>query len=719
MAVKHEFSYRTIINAVPATVYFTYTFSSATQKSGAVVGYYYRYYTLTVEYQQDRVIPDGEASHNRYLRFKASYASASAEGAIDYAGFTGHDWETFVDKSSTSAMVKCVIPNDTNRNTIYTVKERTEGYDNKKACVIKNVLYNADSGYVGYDPDTTTDYITEYMAMPPVRDFYKLTAVDHITDEEAPGFEFKNWKNNDAVGWSPSKYGIYNYIRLTFDGVTPIVSRDIFLRDDTTTAEINLTDDERTAMRRCVTEGTTANITYSLDNEWKPTIYSDSGHPSIGTSEWVYSSTLTATYTLVDAIPVITDVTLTDIDPVTTALTGNNAVMVRYASDVQYVVTAEARKEATIDTITAETTTEKVTGVSGTFTDIEADYVTICATDNRGNKIYRGLMLAMVDYFKPTCSLASGAISSSGECNLEAKGNFFNGSFGAKDNNLSVQCRYKLANGDYGAWQTMNISMSGNTYTATATITGLDYREQYVFQLQATDLLRTATTPDVTLVSKPIFSWSKEDFLFETDVRIKGNLRLKGEGNYGNTLFFGDSSYAYIKEGTDDDLTFRATDITLDATKLYLNGSTTYINGYELPFTGVQSGTWTPTLTTSAAVSYYDVQEGWWQRVGNIVTIGFIVKASCNSGYNSTQVYLSGLPYTPSVAAFGGGVAHNLYMTGGFCFEGWTADTSGKISARIQPCNNTAAGNLNIASSTYYPSGGGTVTLAGTICYTM
>ncbi|MDE6515627.1 MAG: hypothetical protein K2L03_06275 [Bacteroidales bacterium] len=47
---------------------------------------------------------------------------------------------------------------------------------------------------------------------------------------------------------------------------------------------------------------------------------------------------------------------------------------------------------------------------------------------------------------------------------------------------------------------------------------------------------------------------------------IKGNLRLKGSGNYGNKLNFGDGEYVYLYEATDDNLTVKAKNIDLAPT---------------------------------------------------------------------------------------------------------------------------------------------------------
>ncbi|MDE6440122.1 MAG: hypothetical protein K2K51_03780, partial [Bacteroidales bacterium] len=47
---------------------------------------------------------------------------------------------------------------------------------------------------------------------------------------------------------------------------------------------------------------------------------------------------------------------------------------------------------------------------------------------------------------------------------------------------------------------------------------------------------------------------------------IKGNLRLKGSGNFGNKLNFGDGDYVYLHEASDDNLTVKAKNIELAPT---------------------------------------------------------------------------------------------------------------------------------------------------------
>jgi hypothetical protein len=277
----------------------------------------------------------------------------------------------------------------------------------------------------------------------------------------------------------------------------------------------------------------------------------------------------------------------------------------------------------------------------------------------------------------------------------------------------------------------MSVTKNGNSYYASASLTGLDYQQTYSFETRARDKLMIMPSTGLPVQSKPVFHWGKSDFVFEVpvtfkagfegeateeggtktiigDLNVTGNMRLKGSGNYGNTLLFGDGTYCYITEAADDELTIKATKLNLVA-----NG--VYVDGYAIPI--LDKGIWTPSLNSSA-VSSYTTQYGWYMKMGQTVTVGFFIKATCKSGYNSTVVSISGLPYTPMFSAAGGGMCSGAYLSAGFDFQCFVAETSGSVTTRVQPCNNTSAANIGTsASGVFYRSGGGEITLSGTITY--
>ena len=544
-----------------------------------------------------------------------------------------------------------------------------------------------------------------------------ITNAPNFTDEDNPTIEYFN-PVGDAIT------SLRAAISLT--GENPdIAYRDIPIESGSYT--FTLTDAERKILRAATQGSNSRKVRFYLRNVVNGNI----------TFTWKEVN-----YTVINANPTIT-AGVVDSNTATIALTGDNTTLIRYHSTAYAAFTATAYKEATIKTHVIEYNGGITSSSEKTVANVESNVFSFISADSRGNTANETIVAPMIDYIKPTVNMATDELmDTNGVYLVKCAGNYYNDTFGytaaAQPNSITVEYRYRTNNGSFGSWYAMTATLDGNTYRAEATATGLDYRTAYVFQCRITDKLNTILSAETIVRSLPVFHWSETDFVFEVpvifnagaegieggtsggsvgndvegDMTITGNLRLKGSGNYGNTLYFGDGSYAYIQEATDDALTVKASTINLNGNVL--------VNGSAIGGGNATAGSWTPTLTTSAAVSSYSVRQGWYSKVGNVVSIGWQVKATINSGYNSTAVAISGCPYTPLYAAFGGGIAHNVYLTAGYCFEGWSIGTDGNITMRGQPSNNTAAGNLQINSTAYYPTGSGNVlTLAGTITFTI
>lgn len=416
-----------------------------------------------------------------------------------------------------------------------------------------------------------------------------------------------------------------------------------------------------------------------------------------------------------------------DANSETVGLTGDPNILVKFFSDVHCEFTkVEAQKGATIDNDTYVISNGRNTVPSSMmlFSAVEDNTFTFSVSDNRGNTGSTTVTLPMVEYTKLTCELGYDKPDGDGNMTVTCFGRFFSGSFGVADNAITAQYRYRTQNGTFGAWANMDIELGNGEYLATASVSGLDYKASYEFECRATDLLMTASSTSGMLKSLPVFHWGENDFTFEVpvkfnggidglklegDIDVTGDLRLKGDGNYGNKLRFGDGDYCYISEPTDDDMLIHADKITLDAS------AGVYHGGYALPI--VRYGIWTPSLNT-AVVSSYTTQYGWYSKVNQAVTVGFIIKATCRSGYDTTTVSISGLPFTPMFTATGGGMCSGVYVSAGFNFQCFAAETDKTITTRVQSCNHTSQTNLSTsASGCWYRSGGGELTLSGTITY--
>lgn len=549
-----------------------------------------------------------------------------------------------------------------------------------------------------------------------------LTAAPNFTDVENPKINYSNPAGTNVTS-------LQACISLT--GMVP----DIPYRDISKTGTeyiFNLTEAEKSILRNATSGSNSRAVTFYVR--------------TIIDGQTFYSS-LRKTFTITNGAPILKP-TAIDVNATTVALTGDNNKFVKFYSNVQFDSGATAQKAATIKSQRVTCGTNAANQGTGTFNGVESGSLTFTASDSRGNTTTQTINKTLIEYVKLTCNASVENPDTSGTMKLYIDGRYWDGHFGAVDNGLTVQYRIKPSGGSYGSWITIWAALpGGHTYTCDETITGLDYTRAYTIQARAYDAISTVTSAEMVVRSTPVFDWSAEDFKFNVpvvfaagatgvdlgsatsdtgvdlsnggtingDLTVTGNLRLKGAGNYGNTLYFGDGSYANISEPSDDTLTIKATNINLNG-NVSVNGSAI---GSGSSGTSATAGTWTPSLNSSA-VSSYTVRQGWYQKVGNIVTIGFQIKATINSGYSSTALSITGAPFTPAYMAAGGGIAHNINITAGHNFEAWVISDTGAISARTQPCNGTAAGNLQIGSSTYYPTGTGTlVTLAGTICYTV
>ena len=529
------------------------------------------------------------------------------------------------------------------------------------------------------------------------------------------GYDWLNWTNaNRTVSYNISVNGTtYTGTIPNYDGTSTVT-----LKSGTQTVAHNSDGAKTISYYFSVTD--TAGMSYTCGNA------SATGTLALTTLERP-SSDAGSSGGSSGASPIIT-ASVVDTNNTTIALTGNSSKLIKYHSAARATMSAEPQHGAAIDEnlYIIRNGSETGYGVSHTFYNVESNVFNFSAEDDRGFIGTKTVTASMVNYIRLTCNIGNNRPDASGKMTLVCTGNYFNSSFGAKSNTLSVKYSYTGSDGSSAAGN-MSVTKSGNTYTARANLSGLNYQTSYSFYITATDELEEVTSSTTGVKSKPIFHWGENDFAFEVPVnfnttdttRFKGDLRLKGDGNYGNTLYFGDGSYCYISEPTDDSMEISAdSNLSLGSKNILLSGMTINLSSGDIQIKGNSiTNIWFPVLYSSA-VSSYSVQDGWYLRIANVVTIGWNIKATIKSGYHNTDLVISGVPVTPIASAFGGGVAHNIYIrSGGYIFEGWGINTSGQITARLQPCTETSAGNLEIASACGYPVGGGVVSLAGTICY--
>lgn len=271
----------------------------------------------------------------------------------------------------------------------------------------------------------------------------------------------------------------------------------------------SLTSAERANLQKVSTTSNTATVRFYLKS-------------TVGGQTFIKS--VERTLTIADPAPTLNP-TVVDGNTATVALTGSNAKLVKYYSDAKIAFGAAAVKSATLKSKKVTCGSKSLTA-DGTMQDVESGTFAFSVTDSRGNTTTKSVTKTLVNYIKLTCNMGGGVPDGTGKFTFTVSGNFFNASFGAVTNTLSVKYRYRVAGGTYSDYQDMTVSKSGNTYTATANLTGLDYTKSYQFQAQAADKLATVTTEEKTVRSTPVFDWGKDDFNFNVPVTILGRTVL-------------------------------------------------------------------------------------------------------------------------------------------------------------------------------------------------
>lgn len=244
-----------------------------------------------------------------------------------------------------------------------------------------------------------------------------------------------------------------------------------------------------------------------------------SGSTLVGTS-----ATVTATFTATGN-PIINSVSATDINSVTANLTegtSTSSKMVKYASNVQIVVSATRQNGSYISAITVNGQQATLSGSSsdatrtGTIQINEAttNSFVIVVIDSRGYTTSQTKTMTMIDYVPLTINpTIKRHTPTDGQINININGNYFNGSFGNQNNILNVQYRYKESG--HSSWDqdwtngSVNPTISGNAYSYSKTLTNMDYTKTFVFEIRATDAVETKTVTGITVTKgEPIFWWN-------------------------------------------------------------------------------------------------------------------------------------------------------------------------------------------------------------------
>lgn len=255
-----------------------------------------------------------------------------------------------------------------------------------------------------------------------------------------------------------------------------------------------------------------------------------SGSTLIGTS-----NTVTATFTATGN-PVINSSSATDVNSTTTALTGNSANMVKYASNVQVSVNVSGQNSATISSVTVNGSNVTLSGTNPktgniTFNSATTNSFEIKVTDSRGYQTTTTKTMTVINYVQLSINATiKRNTPTDGKVNINFSGNYYNGSFGSQNNTLTVQYRWKPSTDSWEGhdWTNAGIStsISNNTYsggTGNTPLTGFDYTKSYNFEIRATDKVGTKPITGITITKgQPVYWWDNNGLYVTGDLKKNG-----------------------------------------------------------------------------------------------------------------------------------------------------------------------------------------------------
>ena len=326
-----------------------------------------------------------------------------------------------------------------------------------------------------------------------------IATAPNFNDEQNPTITYSNLAGNSVTT-------LQACIASTDGKTIHVPYRDISKTG--TSYTFSLTSTERTTLRNATPNSNTLKVKFYVK-----TIIGDE----------TYYSALDKTLTITNAKPTLSPV-VEDRGSVSTTLTGDSSKIIRYYNNVYAATGAAALKGATIKSQKITCGNAVINAASGTFYYTDTATVSFSVTDSRGNTTTKTVTKTLIPYVNLTCNISRNRPNTSGNMTVQCSGSYYNGSFGAVANTLTVQYRYKVSGGTYGSWTAMTATKSGNTYTATASLTGLDYKTKYVFQTRAIDKISTSGVNSVeySVKTTPIFDWAENEFAFYVPTKFDG-----------------------------------------------------------------------------------------------------------------------------------------------------------------------------------------------------
>ena len=366
------------------------------------------------------------------------------------------------------------------------IKHNADG--SKSVTITCNFNFNATLGVTKYGTITASKTV----ALDKIAQKAIITAAPNFNDEQNPTITYSNGAGNAVTSLRAC---------ISFTGATDDIAYRAISKTGTSYT-FNLTDAERAVLRNATTTANSRTVKFYIE--------------TVINGE-TYRHNISKTLSIVNAAPKLSPVAK-DVGSISTTLTGNADVIIKNYNVISVSSSAVAQKGATIVSEKISCGSKSINSGSGSLYYVDSGDIVFSATDSRGNTTTQTLKKTLINYVDLTCNLAAGAPTADGKMNFTISGNCFNGSFGAQNNAVQVQYRYKKDSNAYGNWTAATATFSGNTYNAAVALTGLDYQSTYTFQARVIDSITNKESAERKVKTVPIFDWGADDFKFNVPV---------------------------------------------------------------------------------------------------------------------------------------------------------------------------------------------------------
>lgn len=446
----------------------------------------YSGWTYSIEWAASQSIADNTSTVVCTHKLVMSNGYSVSIGSRSNSCTLGGDAKTF-----TSPSISAKSTTVTLGSTTHTVKHNGNGEASFSCTGVFNIQATLAGTYVS---SITTTGSATLNTIP-----RKATVVSapNFNDEENPTITYNNPAGNSVTGV---------YACISFTGSNADVPyRQISATGTSYTFE--LTDAERNILRNGTTDANSRTVLFYVRTD-------------IGGNS--YYSSLAKTLTIKDGTPTLSPV-VKDQGTISKTLTGNTDVIIKGYNTINVSSGAVARKGASIVSQSVVCGGKSLSGGNGLLDGVESGTFVFSVTDSRGNTVTKTVNKTLIEYVQLTCNFSIGTPTTDGVAAVNISGNYWSGNFGATNNTLTVQYRYKANSGAYGSWVNASATTSGTTYNVNINVTGLDYQSSYTFQARAVDKIYTIETPEQTVKTLPVFDWGENDINFNVPIHMNGN----------------------------------------------------------------------------------------------------------------------------------------------------------------------------------------------------